>query len=304
MGTSEQLTQCRVCGGSTDLINSVFKGSITWMRECRVCGFIRSEGNEHDYASDGLGSNSVGSNPRIGSAKTPGREFHIGQLALLGFDRANLDILIVGAGTSQDWAHLSKLEAVNEVYCTDFHNDTHNPNYLPIGEAREEPFDIIIACEVIEHMHQPREEIAALIDMLSDDGIFIASTNIYDGTDLDTHRYPTLRGHVAYYTPKALRVIADAVTCNLDFRVPTIARTFGGPRKRYVLMTRQQLALDRIARYFADHEYARAEGAAVSKGGRTRSAGVPKPNTRLGAALEAAGALGGKTLRKRAARPN
>lgn len=229
------------------------------MRECTSCGFIRVENNYHDYAADGLGVDSTGDNPRIGTADTPGREYHLATLAMQGFERESLQILIAGAGVSQDWANLSKLDEVDQVVCMDFHNFSGNPNYLEIGERRAEPFDIAVACEVVEHLDHPLEEIGALVDALVDDGIFIASTNVYDGTKIDKHEYPTIPGHVAYYTPRALRYIAEAAGAYLDFRVPKIATTFAGPRKRYVLMAKQAETLARIGQYFGANEYASAE---------------------------------------------
>ncbi|WP_319435015.1 class I SAM-dependent methyltransferase [Mycobacterium sp. RTGN5] len=75
-------------------------------------------------------------------------------------------------------------------------------------EHRSGAFDIITACEVFEHFHDPNRWLATLAQNLAPDGVLCGSTNFYPGSgpieDNQTVGYMSLDGHVAYWSESAL----------------------------------------------------------------------------------------------------
>ena len=112
---------------------------------------------------------------------------------------------------------------------------------------------------MVEHFPDPRTEFPRLFDLLTKDGLLVCSTNIYDGRNFRNHTYLYLRGHVSYYSAKAISVIAKRSKMLYDFRVPQIATTKVGLRKRYVLFSRSAKVMENTALYFGKHPYAPSE---------------------------------------------
>lgn len=268
--------RCRACRSSDvrkqRVHNTSLDRSMPVIR-CRACGHVAIPANVRDYSEISEASG-FELKPRVGTPERPGREFAMASMAVKLMERSDLDVLVYGAGRSYDNHHIQALPRVRSVTIGDVMNFRDDAEVLDITQPAERTFDLIIACEVIEHFLNPRPEFARLFGYLRSDGLLVCSTNIFDGKALDRHAYIFRPGHVSYYTPKSLRAIAKKNGYRLDFRVPKIATGFAGPRKRYVLLTKSTEIMDRAADYFGQRMYAPAE--------RVDAQGEPLPLRRSG----------------------
>jgi hypothetical protein len=168
-------------------------------------------------------------------------------------------ILIYGAGLSRDHAWLKKEYPDIRVCICDLANFQQSTAYVPL-ESKEQ-FDIVIACEVVEHFTDIEKDFFLLLSKVSDNGLVVLSTNISDGTAFSELAYPFVPGHTAYYSGRALMLIAKKFNQGLevDFRVPQAALAQLGPRKRYVLIYRDRKVASAIADYFSKNLMAPSE---------------------------------------------
>lgn len=252
-------TVCPVCGcrdreeGHSALVKNP-RRTIHWFR-CERCRFVQIVDNEKHYDS----SDRYPMSPRIGTEETPGRELHMVKLASDVLGR-KIDVLINGAGISKDYLHAGRIKRVREVWLSDFVNFHGVDRFFEVGKDPGRTFDVVVACEVLEHFTNPREDFLGLARLLRPDGLMVCSTNIYDGySDLSRVGYPFIKGHCSYWTPRSIETVADDARLLVDFRVPQIARGKGGPRKRYVLFSKSPEVMRSVTRYFGRHLYAPSE---------------------------------------------
>ncbi len=168
-------------------------------------------------------------------------------------------MLVYGAGRSVDNMHIQRLKRVKRVAIGDIFKARDDADFVDTSKPAAETFDVVIACEVIEHFVNPHQEFDRLLSYVRDDGLLVCSTNLYNGGDLDKQVYIYGRGHVSYYTPKALRILAEARGFHIDFRVPRAAAAGVGRRKRYVILSRSADVMDRVVDYFGRNQYAPSE---------------------------------------------
>jgi len=254
-------SECVVCGSPVRFASTTWHKNpdrFCYIHECSMCGFVHVLKNDWDYVEEGFTeSSSVG--PRVGQENHFGREFHMASMAVDILDRGELDVLILGSGRSVDWRHISELPQVASVTTSDLENFNGSKSFVALDERGERTFDIVVACEVVEHFVKPREYMADLCNDVNDTGLAVLSTNIYDGSDLSRHWYPFIPGHVAYYTPDAMIYLADENDMYVDFRMPKVSVEMAGTRKRYVLMSRNEAVIDHAGDYFAKHSFAPSE---------------------------------------------
>lgn len=254
---------CLVCGSRRTRVTTVQRKRRAYdIRACDRCGYLSNFDNTVDYSSFGS-VQSFRLSPRVGTAEHQGREFHMGRMGVDILDRPGLDVMVFGAGRSLDYQHLAKLPAVGRVVMSDVVELTGEAEFVNIVDGTDQRFDLIIACEVVEHFEDPRSEFARLFDLLATGGLLVCSTNIYDGGGFARHNYLYLRGHVSYYSRDAIVRLARANGLQVDFRTPAIALAGAGPRKRYLLFTRSPEVLARADDYFADRPYAPSEDVAA-----------------------------------------
>ncbi|HWB65295.1 MAG TPA: methyltransferase domain-containing protein [Mycobacteriales bacterium] len=267
--------RCRVCGGEQldhQVVSRPDKRRKLVASICQRCGHVALPGNFHDY-TEAAAPDDFGLKPRVGTEETPGREFGMAQLGITALHNAGVlpaagaDVLVYGAGRSVDNRHIEKLDAVRNVAIGDISKVRDDAEFVDISQPATRRFDLVIASEVIEHFLEPNEEFPRLFGYVADNGLLVCSTNIYDGGRLAKHGYIWGRGHVAYYSPEALRVIADGNGMRLDFRVPLAATGSAGPRKRYVLFSRSDEVMRAVSVYFGRATYAPSEPPAEKKPG-------------------------------------
>jgi SAM-dependent methyltransferase len=284
------LNRCLVCGSAKTRVREIERPKRTYeIRVCQSCKYVSNFANTVDYTKF-QSVERFALTPRVGTAERPGREYY---MAVMGADilrRSSLRVMVFGAGRSLDYQHIAKLPSVERVVMSDVVDLRGEADFINITKGTSQRFDLIIACEVVEHFTDPRTEFPRLFDLLTKDGLLVCSTNIRDGKKLETLNYLYLRGHTSYYSAKAIAEIARANRMLFDFRLPSIARSTGGRRKRYVLFTRSVDNLANIAEYFGRHAFAPSEPPGRPASASAAEAAPPaKVEARAGDAKEAAG---------------
>jgi len=145
------------------------------------------------------------------------RDDYLVRFLTSGEDRPK--VLIYGAGTTLAFRVLH--EEGWDVYGSDVGADVveYRSSEFPGRffhasdlERSSQGFDIITACEVFEHFHDPMRWLRALTRNLAADGVLCGSTNFYSGRgpiEDDQHvGYMSLGGHVAYWSESSLAVAA------------------------------------------------------------------------------------------------
>jgi len=227
---------------------------------CDACRYVSLPDNHRDYLAvtntENLGG---GRGARMGTWEEPGREFGMAKLGLQVLARKDLSVLMYGAGRSIDNHHIAKHPRAGRVVLGDLVPLRDDAECINTTELSTDPFDVVIASEVLEHFPDPRPNFENLFSYVKDDGIIIAGTNIRDYLPMQKVSYVWPGGHVSYWSPKSLRIIVREFDMHLDFRVPFCGVGAGGPRKRYVIFSRSLDVMDSVADWFGSHMYAPSE---------------------------------------------
>jgi Methyltransferase domain len=252
-------TQCLVCGSSDTRLREVVRPKRTYqVRICQNCRYVSNFDNTVDYTKF-QSVERFGLTARVGTAEQPGREYHMAVMGAEILRRKKLRVLVFGAGRSLDYQHIAKLPAVERVVMSDVVDLRGEVDFINITKGTSQRFDLIIACEVVEHFTDPRMEFPRLFNLLTKNGLLVCSTNIHDRGSLAKQAYLFLRGHVSYYSPESIAEIARRSRMRFDFRLPTLGLSPKGRRKRYVLFSRSAANMASVAQYFGRHPFAPAE---------------------------------------------
>lgn len=284
----EGAERCLVCGAPGPRRSTVRfakdNAKVCHVHICRLCGYISNPENTNDYAvRENIDSLPTGT--RIGTDGRPGREYHMAKMATDILARGDLEVLVYGAGRSLDNHHIEKLPRVSHVAIGDIMKLRDDAEFIDANKPAPRRFPVVIASEVIEHFRNPPEDFATLFKFVERDGLVVCGTNIYDGGDLSKDPYLFFSDHTSYYTPQALRTIANAGAYHIDFRAPLVGTAM---RKRYVLFTKSRRVLEDVACYFGSQMYAPSEGMPTKKQQparkrRAQQRGAPKAgNVRAG----------------------
>ncbi|WP_088288787.1 bifunctional 2-polyprenyl-6-hydroxyphenol methylase/3-demethylubiquinol 3-O-methyltransferase UbiG [Kineosporia sp. A_224] len=250
---------CLVCGSTKTRSQTVQRPKRAYeLRICSQCGYVSNGTNTVDYTKF-TSVNRFELTARVGTADRPGREFQMARMGVQVLGRTGLRVNVFGAGRSQDYLHVRALPGVERAIISDVVDLGLDEDFLNVRDGTTERFDLVVACEVVEHFTDPTTEFRRLFDLLTPQGLLVCSTNIYDGGNLERQEYLYRRGHVSYYAPRTIARIARASGVRFDFRVPQMATSTGGPRKRYVLFSPSADVMDRVAVYFGQHMYAPSE---------------------------------------------
>lgn len=174
------------------------------------CGFVWCHDSSESVANDGMGL--VGS---WGGVERGGERDDYMVRFLNGAGKPRRRVLIFGAGTTLVFRVLH--DEGFEVEGADV--DAEVVNYRSAEfpgqfrhafelERRRGEFDIITACEVFEHLHNPNRWLDILAANLAPDGVLCGSTNFYPGSgpieDGQDPGYMSYTGHVSYWSESAL----------------------------------------------------------------------------------------------------
>jgi SAM-dependent methyltransferase len=252
-------SRCMICRSmKTDLREYTWGERTYQVRVCNSCRYVSNFDNTVDYTKfESVDKFQL--TTRVGTEESTGREFYMAEMGADILRRNGLKVMVFGAGRSLDYQHIAKLPSVDRVVMSDVVDLRGEAEFINIAKGTDERFDLIIACEVVEHFPDPMTEFPRLFNLLAKDGLLICSTNIYDGKDLSKQRYLFLRGHVSYYGPRAIAEIARQSRILFDFRMPSVALGPAGLRKRYVFFTHSLANLQKTAVYFGRVPYAPAE---------------------------------------------
>ena len=231
---------CRICAGST----SVRTGYGRVFLECQDCGFIFTGDFPELVANLGMGM--VGS---WGGAEAGGeREDFL--VRMLKDDLGKATFLLYGVGSAVVFSVLMSEQL--DVFGCDvskavirYRQKEHgrdrffHPREL---RNRRHRFDVVTACEVFEHFHDPRKWISMIVGSLREGGIVCGTTNLYPGGDIEDGQkvgYMSLKAHQAYWSESSLarafgadgmKVVSFQMVCpgsvKPDFHIP-IASAMG-----------------------------------------------------------------------------
>ncbi|MQA02913.1 MAG: methyltransferase domain-containing protein [Streptosporangiales bacterium] len=253
---------CLVCGAGRPKRKTIRyskdPNTVCDVRVCRRCGHVGNPDNVHDYRNFQK-LEKLPLRARVGTEQRQGREFYMAKMAAEMLGRPNLSVLVYGAGRSFDNKHIEALPNVHRVAVADVMKLRDDTEFVDINQPANQKFSLVLASEVVEHFLNPQEDFQSLFNYVEDDGLLLCSTNVYDGSDLAKHKYIFIPGHTSYYTPEALAHIARSNGYYIDFRVPWVATGYGGPRKRYLFLTKDLSLLTNIACYFGKRMYAPSE---------------------------------------------
>ena len=225
---------------------------------CENCGYCYAPVNKSTVKYN---PNKPPKTPRIGDGVGPGREYFMAIDALRILNRSQVSIGIFGAGKSKDHELIRTLPGVSRCSVMDLRNHQNSPHYLPIDT--KEVFDIVIACEVVEHFQNPRREFRNLFNKIRKNGVLLVSTSLKIEDDFEHYIYPFLYGHTSYYTGRSLMFLAKVNRMFIDFRTPAIGIRIRSA-KRFVYFTPARLVRDQITEYFSRYRYASSELPPVS----------------------------------------
>ncbi len=273
-------SRCLICGSSKLKLYDIERPTRHYdVRICRRCRYVSNADNTLDYTKF-QSPDEFELTPRVGTDDHPGREFHMAKMGA-GILKRELSVMVFGAGSSLDYQHIAKLPSVNKVIMSDIVDVRGEADFINITDGTDQRFDLIIACEVVEHFIDPKNEFPRLFDLLTPDGLLVCSTNIYDSGNPNLDSYLYLPGHTSYYSPRSIGVIAKQNNMHFDFRMPKYGppQPFG-KRKRYILFSHLLENLRKTAEYFGSHAYAPAEepwqhAAADGKGATATAATEP-----------------------------
>ena len=252
-------SRCLICGSAKLKVYDIERrGRHFDVRICRRCRYVSNAENTVDYTKfKSVAKFSL--TPRVGTEHHQGREFHMAKMGADILKRKGLTVMVFGAGRSLDYQHIAKLPSVAKVTMSDVVDLRGEAEFINITKGTDQRFDLIIACEVVEHFTDPKTEFPRLFDLLTPDGLLVCSTNIYDGGHPELHSYLYYRGHVSYYSPRSIRVIARKSNMQFDFRMPKPGPRVFSKRKRYILFSHSLENLRKAAEYFGSHAFAPAE---------------------------------------------
>src|ERR1700680_1422497 len=184
-------------------------------RECTGCGFIWCHDSTERANTRGMGLQGSWGGPERGGERD---DFLVRFLTEKAPPRRR--VLIYGAGTTLVFRVL--LEEGIDVIGADVSEEVveYRAREFPLRfihasalDSSQYDFDIITACEVFEHFHDPKRWIGSLARNLAPGGVLCGSTNFYPGhgpiEDEQKVGYMSLDGHVAYWSESALAAAVE-----------------------------------------------------------------------------------------------
>jgi len=202
---------CPVCGGESRRRTAYHR----LFRECTTCGFIWCHDSPERANIRGMGLQGSWGGPEHGGERDDFLVRFLNEQA-----PARRKILIYGAGTTLVFRVL--LDEGFDVMGADVSHEVveYRAREFPARfvhaselESSHYDFDIITACEVFEHFHNPKRWIGSLAGNLAPDGVLCGSTNFYPGhgpiEDEQKVGYMSLDGHVAYWSESAFATAVE-----------------------------------------------------------------------------------------------
>ena len=131
--------------------------------------------------------------------------------------------MVFGAGSSLDYQHIAKLPSVNAVVMSDVVDLRGEADFINITDGTSERFDLIIACEVVEHFPDPMTEFPRLFDLLDQGRAAGLLHQHLRRREPGEAALPLPRGSHVLLQPRSIAEIAQPQQMQFDFRMPSVA---------------------------------------------------------------------------------
>ena len=126
------------------------------VRICRRCRYVSNADNTLDYTKF-QSPDEFELTPRVGTDDHPGREFHMAKMGAEILKRERRPSWSSAPG-QPGLPAIAKLPSVNKVIMSDIVDVRGEADFINITDGTDQRFDLIIACEVVEHFIDPRNE--------------------------------------------------------------------------------------------------------------------------------------------------
>ena len=211
--------RCPVCDADDSRRRSGY-GRV--FRECGNCGFIWCHDSFERKANEGMGLEGSWGGPERGGERD---DFLV---RFLNDDRERRRVLIYGAGTTlvfrvllDDGFDVTGADVSNAV--VEYRRREFGDRFVTATslESAASGYDVITACEVFEHLHDPNYWLENLARNLAPDGVLCGSTNFYPGSgpiedEGSKVGYMGLDGHVAYWSQRSLGFALERLGLELE----------------------------------------------------------------------------------------
>ena len=207
---------CRLCSGTT--VRKVGYGR--YFLECRSCGFIFAGDFPESVAQIGAGMSGS-----WGDADTGGeREDFL--VRFIHKDLEKQSFLLYGVGSTLAFPVL--ISERFDVYGCDVSESVIEYRQKKYGidrffhanklESIHNKYDVVVACEVIEHLNYPQKAFSTILNCMKLNGILCGTTNFHPGGDIEDGQkvgYMSFRNHVAYWSEKSMTKLLGNFGMNL-----------------------------------------------------------------------------------------
>lgn len=193
----------------------------------------------------------------VGGVKTPGRMFWnvVNAVEMLGRDALSVAVWEPPAPRdSSDIGRISQIPAVTEV--NTFWPTPETESTAPVPPPNS---DIVVGTEILQYLPDPRADLASLFRSVSDDGLAILTTDLYDGAPIESLGFPRGIGRRWQWSQSAISEIASATDGHVDFRLLQIGVDFKFRRKRAIFYSRNTFVLANVREWFGDNLAALSE---------------------------------------------
>jgi len=91
----------------------------------------------------------------------------------------------------------------------------YDPIYHPDTLDEKKKYDLIVSTEVFEHLHQPREVFAQLLEKLKSGGYLAIQTEFHSNEQVSFQKwwYPKDTTHIVFFRAKTFRVLCEMYGC-------------------------------------------------------------------------------------------
>jgi len=199
------LVKCHICSNPTVAFTHE-KTNITYYH-CKGCEYIfKSPENYQDLEMQKERYNLHENNAEDAGYVAYFQRFLDFTLPLVEKSKNALDF---GCGRTSLLASLLEKEGIS---C-----DYYDPIYHPDTLKDNKKYDLIVSTEVFEHLHQPREVFADLLERLHNGGYLAIQTEFHANTEeaFKMWWYPQDPTHIVFFRVKTFKVLSDTYGCNV-----------------------------------------------------------------------------------------
>jgi SAM-dependent methyltransferase len=216
-----QCPECKICGSKTKVAFALPKSKLTGhdipdaendcpYYECEVCHFLFA--TIHDRKDHGdLYDESYWDTQDPDWSGRVGQTLRLVMMAnkILGLDPWKLKVLDFGCGMGA-FIEAGRNHLQMEVWGTDIVKPKHGIEWF-VPSPPDEMYDVVVSCEVIEHLPFPFETMTKIKGYLKPGGVFAFQTAYYDPGACDRNWWylGPANGHISLYSKDSFDVLAE-----------------------------------------------------------------------------------------------